>query len=594
MATNSNSIIKKILEEAYGKSLVKDNVFQTEENGEMIYYLENSCNIQKKDNDKNRASNGQFYITSQQEPRLNQILKLQEYTKEFKKAFLFLHFEGFDKHIFSIEVKSFSSGHVQFQTVDNLNSKLGKTKDNIVRFTPNTGRGNEVFVVAINIGSETSRDYSALKNYIISSDNRTYNKVIRNMIEYVEVEKKEIPQNETKLSHNLLVSGAPGTGKSYFLSKKKVLEAGNSIIDEMVNNDHSAVSPEIKKITAQKAYCDKYVTRVTFYEDYSYENFIGCYKPIPKESCAKVKYNGVDGEISEEKITYDYVSGPFIDTYVKAKKDPKHNFFIIIEEINRAKAASVFGEMFQLLDRDKDGISDYEIKPDAALNTYLVKELGDKYDGLMKLPHNMYLWATMNSADQGVMPLDSAFKRRWTSMYMDINANTCGYEICIQKSPTEVGTILWDELRKRINDVILSNGFDEDRCIGPWYFSESEICEINNYYKSDEVNKKENGEDAYYLSSEKERLDKVNPLIDKLFFYLRQDVFRRNPTAIFNDKEDGITMSDLRRRVRQGESVESILALGETKLPWKSIINTMSTTQWANDEETNNNTPEEV
>lgn len=345
------------------------------------------------------------------------------------------------------------------------------------------------------------------------------------------------------------------------------MKAGNKIIERMIEADQSNEGAETKKATAEQEYCNDYVTRVTFYEDYSYENFIGCYKPIPKESCAIVNYNGADGTITEEKITYDYVSGPFIDTYINAKNDTEHNYFLVIEEINRAKAASVFGEMFQLLDRDKNGISEYDIKPDAALDIYLNKKL-NKPEKFMRLPHNMYIWATMNSADQGVMPLDSAFKRRWSSMYMDINGAS-GYEMHIQKSPDEIGKIKWDDLRKEINDKILENGFDEDRCIGTWYFSESERTEIEKYYVNDEENI--DTKEEKYLSSEEERKFRPNPLVDKLFFYLRQDVFRRNPSAIFNNEYDGIAMSDLRRRIRQGERIDSILKIDD--LNWEDIQN---------------------
>lgn len=560
--------IKEILIDTYGEDLVNDKSFRISiDSDEDIYYLENVCNIQKKDEAKGIA--GQYYITNQQSARLEQICELMKYTRESKKAFLFLEFEGFEEYIFSIEVKSFKGyGHVQFQHVEKIDKKLKENKDDIVRFYPekqtNKGvpRENEVDVVAIKIGPKDNRDYTALKNFIVSSDNRTYTKVVRNMIEYIEVENKKIPGNVTELPYNLLVAGAPGTGKSHFLAKK-VVEAGKDIITEIKNSDNSQNTESVKETTANQHYCSKYVTRVTFYEDYSYENFIGCYKPIPSESKAEIMYCGNAGEIKETKIVYDYVSGPFVDTYVKALEDKEHNYFLIIEEINRAKAASVFGDIFQLLDRDSNGISKYSIKPDAALNKYLGDVLGDKYDGFMKLPHNMYIWATMNSADQGVMPLDSAFKRRWSSMYMDINGSVCDYSMWMQKSITEIGKIKWNELRKKINDIILNNGFDEDRCIGPWYFSETEIAQIENYYTNKE-------DDNIYLINDKDRLTKVNPLIDKLFFYLRQDVFRRNPSIIFNNREDGITMSDIRRRVRQGENIETILNLGE-ELTWSSI-----------------------
>ena len=361
------------------------------------------------------------------------------------------------------------------------------------------------------------------------------------MVEYIEISsEKKAPTNESKLPHNLLVSGAPGTGKSYYLGKS-LLDAGEALIN-------AAVLGGMSTERAKKQYCDEFVTRVTFYEDYSYENFVGCYKPVPDNSEATILYDNKDGKITENKITYKFVAGPFIDTYLKAKKDKEHNYFLIIEEINRAKAASVFGDMFQLLDR-KDGESVYEIQPDAALREYL--EIHGE-DGLMKLPSNMYIWATMNSADQGVMPLDSAFKRRWASLYMDINNDEAARVAYI--TVTSDKKILWESLRTKINQVILSNGFDEDRCIGAWYFSEEEISQIN----------------AFFTKTAEDRRNAVNPLVDKLFYYLRQDVFRRNPSAMFkpNDgEENGITMSDIRRRIRMGETLDGILNLKD--LQWE-------------------------
>ncbi len=555
--------VKKILIDIYGENLVEDNLFQTADNEEKIAYFASGMEF-----------SGERVLWRNNAQDICR--KILEETQNDKKCFIFLTKTDFPEHIFSVELCEINNriNNVEFLTKQEILNKLQSGKS-IVRFEK-TKKANKVFLVAIKIGTEQKRDYTAFKNYIESSDNRTYNKVVRNMIEYIEMEGKKVQKNETKLPHNLLVSGAPGTGKSHFLAEQ-VIEAGKEYIAETKDKDKSQNNAKIKETTANKQYCDRFVTRVTFYEDYSYENFIGCYKPIPRKSEAQIKYCGNEGTMEETKITYDYVSGPFIDVYVKAKKDPEYNYFLIIEEINRAKAASVFGEIFQLLDRDSKGVSKYDIKPDAALNAYLADKLGDEYDGFMKLPHNMYIWATMNSADQGVMPLDSAFKRRWSSMYMDINGSTCNYSMWIQKSRTTIGEIKWDELRKKINDVILNNGFDEDRCIGPWYFLDTEISQIKNYYYYEKDVKKEDDseETIYYLTQTDDRLTLVNPLIDKLFFYLRQDVFRRNPSAIFNKKEDGITMSDIRRRVRQGENIETILNLGEgNKLTWCQTIET--------------------
>lgn len=550
--------IEKVLKAAYGE----DNVDETEIklfDDERVYYKTFTFYIQK-DTESYYSNN-----------HMESVSELCEHTKKGEKCFAFGACSSMENVIFSLEIGDIdeNNNHIKFRKCKDVDDKINNTDQKIMRFEVNENIKSTytVYWVAIKITDKNgNRDYTALKNYIMSADNRTYNKIVRNMIDYVEVEHREIPKNVTKLPHNLLVSGAPGTGKSYFLAEQ-IIEAGKEIIGEIAESDPSGEAEEIKKRTAEQEYSNRYVTRVTFYEDYSYENFIGCYKPVPLESVAAVEYNGTGGTITEKKITYEYVSGPFVDTYINAKNDPEHNYFLVIEEINRAKAASVFGEMFQLLDRDKDGVSEYDIRPDAALNVYLGEKL-NKSENSMRLPGNMYIWATMNSADQGVMPLDSAFKRRWSSMYMDINASTSGHELFIQKSGGEVGKIKWDSLRTKINENILAKGFDEDRCIGPWYFSDTEIDAIKNYYLIEAKQGDDEG-DKYYLTSEKERKKKPNPLLDKLFYYLRQDVFRRNPSAIFNDKEDKITMSDLRRRVREGEAVDSILNIDE--LEWTDV-----------------------
>lgn len=563
--------VKKILEEAYGQDangqqlkdsngnpLVDNNSFKIDANSEAIsyrvyprvtYHVPSKCYIAQGDSVK--------------------------YTKEIahgfkEKAFLFFLIEDEPDYIFSLEIIDFPD---KIKTTVTLCRKdqINLNGEDIVRIKNNS---NYYYIVAIKIGPANNRDYTALKHYIVSSDNRTYNKVIRNMVEYITVDSQQsIPEKTTDLPHNLLISGAPGTGKSHYLDVQTKMAVGatfdkkngkydlipDKFIDKMKKTDESNESDDSKTATAIKAYCDAYVARVTFYEDYSYENFIGCYKPMPEEGTANIEYAGQNGTITENKIAYRFVSGPFIDTYVKAKKDPEHSYYLIIEEINRAKAASVFGDMFQLLDR-KEGISEYEIKPDAALNDYLKEQLQDKYSGMMKLPRNMYLWATMNSADQGVMPLDSAFKRRWAQMYMDINPQegSARGDKLIMPFQKEMRSILWENLRSSINSVILNNGFDEDRCIGSWYFSSEEIGQINKYFKK----------------QPNERINMVNPLIDKLLYYLRQDLFRRNPDLMFrSETEDtsGISMSDLRRRVRQGYSIDTILKLEGLK--WESIEN---------------------
>lgn len=557
--SNVTNKLKEVFNGVKGITVQDDKI---EMDGETIYYLNGKY-------EPNKPEHRKLVRRSTLAP----IKKLIEYTEKQSKAFVFYCFDEIKKYIFSFEIVA--EDFTQFELItdsDAINFDKNNNKD-IIRMERRSKKadGNELkgYLVAIKIFDDDGNPYpAALRHYLLSSDNRTYNHVIRNMFRFIMVADQEnkSPVNPTKLPHNLLVSGAPGTGKSHYL-EKEVLRAGGididsddtapgGVIKEAIDKDNSESDQETKTANAKKQYCAEYVTRVTFYEDYSYESFVGCYKPIPVEkSESEIKYAGQEGTITEDKITYKFVPGPFIDIYIKAKTNTG-NYFLIIEEINRAKAASVFGDIFQLLDRDENGISEYAIKPDDALDKYLREKLGDnKYDGSLRLPGNLYIWATMNSADQGVMPLDSAFKRRWAQLYMDISPDSG--KVRKDSLTMPVGdhgkrSILWEDLRVRINKVIIANGFDEDRCIGPWYFKEAEIAQINAYFDE---------------SSIENRGSMVNPLIDKLIYYLRQDVFRRIPSKMFNNETDGISMSDLRRRVRSDEAIDSILNID--KFTWE-------------------------
>ena len=226
--------------------------------------------------------------------------------------------------------------------------------------------------------------------------------------------------------------GAPGTGKSYTLNKAKdkLLESGGSY------------------------------ERVTFHPDYSYNNFVGTYKPVPEKD-----------ENNKNIITYKYVPGPFMRIYVEALKNPQKPCLLIIEEINRANIAAVFGDIFQLLDRSKDDVSEYPIQASEDIKKYLFTELGgfpkDYFE--IKIPSNMFIWATMNSADQGVFFMDTAFKRRWDFQYLGINENLDE----IKNKDVELGKekINWNALREAINEELLEYGINEDKLIGPYFIS---------------------------------------------------------------------------------------------------------------------------
>ena len=262
------------------------------------------------------------------------------------------------------------------------------------------------------------------KNYNCSSAINLYEEFLGECLESLETSSTNNPASEIQAPlidkpRNLIVFGAPGTGKSYFL------------------ND------QIKDF--------KKIERVTFYPSYSYSQFVGCYKPV---------MNG-------ENISYSFVPGPFLRTYVDAVNNPSQNYLLIIEEINRADAASVFGDVFQLLDRDQEGNSVYSISASEDIKKYL-EEKGISSDKL-SIPSNMYIWATMNSADQGVFPMDTAFKRRWDFLYFDLDGKPIeDNENCPVKKSN------WEAIRKSINKWLCEKKVNEDKHLGKYFLNVGE------------------------------------------------------------------------------------------------------------------------
>lgn len=283
---------------------------------------------------------------------------------------------------------------------------------------------------------------------------------------------------------NRIVFGAPGTGKSFQLNKDK-----KSLVGE--NRDQ--------------------FERVTFHPDYTYSQFVGAYKPVK------------DNTGSGNKIAYEFVPGPFVRVLVKALNNAKSNelkpFLLLIEEINRADVAAVFGDIFQLLDRDKNGYSEYEISTSEDLRNYLESHLDDGAAAAseIKIPGNMFIWATMNSADQGVLPLDTAFKRRWSFDYVDIDNK----EDAISHKNFKVGygeyeqTINWNCLRKAINDVMSENRINEDKLMGTFFIGK------------DVIDEECEGADESF----------VEVFCDKVIMYLFEDAARQKQDKVF-DRND--------------------------------------------------------
>lgn len=223
---------------------------------------------------------------------------------------------------------------------------------------------------------------------------------------------------------NLIVYGAPGTGKSFYIK---------SLLD------------------------DKNTITTVFHSETQNSDFVGSLKPVTV---------GV-------KVTYEFIPGPFINAFVAAIQNSDEQIYLVIEEINRANAAAVFGEVFQLLDRTKEGRSEYSIKPDVTLAKYLEEVLKSAFDGELFLPPNLIINATMNSSDQGVYPLDSAFKRRWSFKYIPIDFQSCP----LGSINLDERTLSWEILAKSINEVLSAEyaHLEEDRFIGPWFLNSEEV-----------------------------------------------------------------------------------------------------------------------
>ena len=294
--------------------------------------------------------------------------------------------------------------------------------------------------------------------------------------------------------------GAPGTGKSHRIKK------------------------QLEELNVPKGN----IFRTTFHPDSDYSSFVGAYKPTMKKQYrydgkVKAKYYEDDDlagakrddVIIDKVIQYDFIPQTFIKAYTQAYKNPNENVYLIIEEINRGNCAQIFGDLFQLLDRDDNGVSEYPIKADSDLKMYLEGELGKNHDGIkdgeLCLPSNLYIWATMNTSDQSLFPIDSAFKRRWDWEYEPIKYMNTDWGI-------EVGGNMysWTSFQKEVNNRIFDATNSEDKMLGDFFVKPN-----NN------------------VISEKQ-------FINKVLFYLWNDVCKDGDGDIFKTEDNkDVKFSDL-------------------------------------------------
>lgn len=262
----------------------------------------------------------------------------------------------------------------------------------------------------------------------------------------------------TLISRQIIFYGAPGTGKSHKI--KEVLGEYEGC-------------PENKKVPKSNIF------RTTFHPDSDYSTFVGAYKPTKGKKPLyglngghTVRLNDGKDDLDEDIITYKFVPQAFLNAYIQAYRKPKENVYLIIEEINRGNCAQIFGDLFQLLDRDRIGKSEYTIKADAELKTFLENELGECSeaikDGELCLPPNLYIYATMNTSDQSLFPIDSAFKRRWDWEYEPIKYKNTDWVIDIEGLRYR-----WSDFQKEVNTRILKDTGSEDKMLGDYFVNPS-------------------------------------------------------------------------------------------------------------------------
>lgn len=393
----------------------------------------------------------------------------------------------------------------------------------------NGERGNsqikEFFIYDLHLTLNNLEDYFALyktslgEYYLYYVPKLLYNNFIslfKTSAPEVTVQKREISGDIKRVtSLQQIFYGAPGTGKSF----------------------------EINRLTK-----DKEVIRTTFHPDSDYSTFVGAYKPtsidVPvRDVTGKVIVENGE-KVKESRIVYEFVEQAFLQAYTKAwlayadKADGEKakEQYLVIEEINRGNCAQIFGDLFQLLDRNGYGFSDYPITADKDMKKQLAKAfkdvsindaerinniygkdiVGKVLSGdILLLPDNLYIWATMNTSDQSLFPIDSAFKRRWDWKYIPIsegkeNGVSLGWKIKVNGKLFD-----WWQFVKKVNDEINEQVKSEDKKLG------------------------------YFFCKAQDGIVSAETFVSKVVFYLWNDVFKDQDVAsIFSDGDEELTFSN--------------------------------------------------
>lgn len=279
-----------------------------------------------------------------------------------------------------------------------------------------------------------------------------------------------------KGGNNVLLYGVPGSGKSHTIKNKYCKDA-----DE--------------------------IERVVFHPDYTYGDFVGQILPITDTDTGKIRY--------------EFTAGPFTRILSDAYNNPTKKYCLIIEEINRGNAPAIFGDIFQLLDRDENGNGSYEItNTDVASKMYI----GDQNPQKVKLPSNLFIFATMNTSDQNVFTLDTAFQRRWNMRMVENDV----FKSKWANNKILDTTIKWADFANIINDLIITKN------VG---MSSSEDKRLGAYFVTDK--------DLYFFTTkdgitQEEANDRNNNFPEKVLKYLWDDAFKFVRDEVFNSEFDSL------------------------------------------------------
>ena len=344
-----------------------------------------------------------------------------------------------------------------------------------------------------------------------------------------------------------ILFGAPGTGKSHAINSDASITEENSIRTTFHPDSDYSTFVGCYKPTKKEQYKGILVPLIDLIsiskEQSTTEQRVKFISKYAESIKAAAKENGLSdnqiirdtnyfgwnsdtylmnflNEILEERnridggeITYDFTPQAFTNAYVAAWKSLDKPFYLIIEEINRGNCAQIFGDIFQLLDRDGNGYSSYKTTPDQDLANYIGRQLYDAEIGdaevksgrKMQLPPNLHIWATMNTSDQSLFPIDSAFKRRWDWRYIPIDYTDRGHFIACGDSRYS-----WSDFLQKVNERVESVTQSEDKKLGYWFMG--------------------NGAEQKKIT--------VDRFVSKVVFYLWNDVFKdfgRRGNTIFKD-----------------------------------------------------------